>query len=45
MDPNRLKIEQMTRILETFGWKVVATSTEGNDIRMTIQAPKAEGFK
>jgi hypothetical protein len=42
MDQDRMAIDLIRRILESFGWQIVAVSTEGPDIRLTIVKSKAQ---
>lgn len=42
IDPNRLKIEQLTRVLQSMGWEVVATDLTTAKIRVVVEAQKQE---
>lgn len=42
IDANRLKIEQLTRVLQSMGWEVVATDLTGPKIRVVVEAQKQE---
>lgn len=42
IDQNRLKIEQLTRVLQSMGWEVVATDLTGLKIRVVVEAAKQE---
>ncbi len=42
IDPVWFAIEQTTRILESYGWKVIATDTSGPTIKITIEKEKPE---
>ena len=39
-DPNRLAIEQLTRVLESMGWEVVATDLTTAKIRVVVERQK-----
>lgn len=38
-------IEQIRRILESMGWKIVAQDTTGPAARLTLEKPKSEILK
>lgn len=42
IDQNRLKIEQITRVLQSMGWDVVAIDLTGAKIRIVVEAQKQE---
>lgn len=42
IDPNRLKIEQLSRVLQSMGWEVVLTDLTSPKIRVVVEAPKVE---
>lgn len=42
VDPNRLKIEQLIRVLQSMGWETVATDLTGPKIRVIVEAQKQE---
>lgn len=42
IDPNRLKIEQLTRVLQSMGWEVVATDLTTTKIRVVVESAKQE---
>lgn len=43
-EPNRLKIEQLTRVLQSMGWEVVAVDLETPKIKVVVEAPKQESL-
>jgi hypothetical protein len=45
LDPVWFAIEQIRRILDSMGWKVVAQDTAGDTARLTVEKPKSEIFK
>lgn len=42
IDPNRLKIEQLTRVLQSMGWEVVMVDLTSPKIRVVVEAAKQE---
>ena len=45
LDPIWFAIDQIRRILESMGWKVVAQDTTGDAARLTVEKPKSEILK
>lgn len=43
IDPVWFMVEQITRILQGMGWRVIATDTEGPAVRITIEKQKPFG--
>lgn len=41
-DPNRLKIERLTGVLQSMGWEVVATDLTTAKIRVVVETQKQE---
>jgi hypothetical protein len=42
VDPNRLKLEQLRRVLQSMGWEVVVEDLSGPRIKVVVEAPKHE---
>ena len=42
LDPIWFAIDQIRRILESMGWKVVAQDTTGDSARLTVEKLKSE---
>jgi len=42
LDPVWFAVEQIRRVLESMGWKIVAQDVAGPDVRLTVEKPKSE---
>ena len=42
VDPNRLKLEQLRRVLQSMGWDVVVEDLTGPKIRVQVESQKQE---
>jgi len=40
LDPEWFAVEQLRRVLESLGWKIIAQDTAGTNVTVTIQKPK-----
>lgn len=40
VDPTRLQIDQLTRVIEAMGWKVTRSDLTGAEIVLEIKKPK-----
>lgn len=40
VDPNRLAIDQLTRVLQSMGWEVVAVDFQGELVKVMVQRRK-----
>jgi len=42
LDPVWFAIDQIRRILDSMGWKVVAQDTTGDKVRLTVEKEKSQ---
>lgn len=42
VDPNRLRLEQLRRVLQSMGWEVVVEDLSGPKVKVVVETPKVE---
>lgn len=45
IDPEKFAVDQLSRVLETFDWRVIAVSYEGTKVTVTIEKSKDKILK